>query len=355
MKRNTLIVLGLALAVFSAACKQERMSIDTATTIPVRTVEVQPKSIQEVLTATGTAYPVSDLQLKTEQAGYYRLRANPRTGVPYRMGDAVRGGEVLVSLENPEVVNQIAMDSKKLQFDSAQREFTKQQSIYDKGGITLKELSDAERAFVDAKHAIESATLSLAKLEIKAPFDGVLADLPHLTAGGWVAAGTLVARIVDYSRLYVELTLPGKDMDRIARGQAVQVNDYGAASVSSNTAQGTVSQISPALDPASRMFKLKVDIANPRLVLKPGSFVKADIVVQEKPSAIVVAKSVILDRGGNKIVYVVDRGMAAERRLKTGIENKDEVEILEGLQAKDQLIIEGFETLRNRSQVKVIQ
>jgi RND family efflux transporter MFP subunit len=328
------------------------MAIDTSSTIPVRISELAPKPIQEVVTVTGTAYPVRDAELKTEQAGRYQLKTNPRTRSLFRMGDAARKDEVLIALDNPEVVNQVAMDSKKLQFESAQREFTKQKSIYDKGGITLKEMSDAERSFVDAKHSIESATLTLAKLEVKAPFDGVIADLPHQTEGGWIASGTLVARLVDYSRLYAELTLPGKDMDRIVRGQAVTVNDYSAAKTALT---GTVTEASPALDPESRMFKLKIDIANPKLAMKPGTFIKAEIVVQEKPGAIVIAKSVILDRQGNKIVYVVDRGMAVERRIKTGIENKDEVEVLEGLKAKDQLVIEGFETLRSRSQVKVIQ
>lgn len=352
MNKRSLILLGLAVLALGTACKQESMSIAASSTIPVRVSELAPKSIQEVVTATGTAYPIRDLNLATEQAGRYELRTNTRSGVPFRMGDPVRANEVLVALDNPEVVNSIAMDSKRLQFDSAQREYTKQQSIYDKGGITLKELSDAERAFVDAKHSIESATLALAKLEVRAPFNGILVDLPHLTEGGWTAAGTLVARIVDYSRLYADLTLPGKEMDRIARGQTVVVNDYGTAK---SSLTGAVTQISPALDAASRMFKLKVEIPNPALVLKPGSFIKADIVVQNKTEAIVIPKSVILDRGGSKIVYVVDRGLAAERRIRTGIENKDEVEILEGLRAKDQLIIEGFETLRARSQVKVIQ
>ena len=352
MRTKTIVFASLAALLLLAACKQERMAIDTSSTIPVRTSELNPKPIQEVITVTGTAFPISDIELKTEQAGQYRLRANPRTGVPFRMGDAVLKDEVLISLDNPEVVNQVAMDSKKLQFDSAQREFTKQKSIFDKGGITLKELSDAERSFVDAKHSIESATLTLAKLEVKAPFNGVIADLPHVTEGGWTASGTLVVRVVDYSRLYAELTLPSKDMDRIVRGQTVTVNDYSAAKTA---LKGTVTQASPALDPDSRMFKVKIDIANPQLILKPGTFIKAEVVVQEKPAAIVISKSVILDRQGNKIVYVVDRGMAVERRIKTGIENKDEVEVLEGLQAKDQLIIEGFETLRNRSQVKVIQ
>jgi len=350
--KSLAFTLALAAALSLAACKQERMSIDTASTIPVRVSELKPKPIQEVVTVTGTAYAVSDLQLKTEQAGRYQLRSNPRTGGLYRMGDAVLKDEVLVALDNPELVNSVAMDSKKLQFDSAQREFTKQKSIYDKGGITLKEMSDAERAFVDAQHSIDSAKLTLAKLEVKAPFSGVLADLPHQTEGGWIASGTLVARVVDYSRLYAELTLPSKDMDRIVRNMAVAVNDYSAAKVA---LKAVVTEISPALDPESRMFKLKIAVANPQLILKPGTFIKAEIVVQEKPEALVISKSVILDRQGSRVVYVVDRGMAVERRIKTGIENKDEVEVLEGLQAKDQLIVEGFETLRNRSQVKVIQ
>jgi len=351
VKKRSLILLILTVLASGTACKQEPTSIETSSTIPVRVSELAPKSIQEVVTATGTAFPVRDLSLSTEQAGRYQLRTNPRTGVPYRMGDAVRANEVLVALDNPEAVNSIAMDSKKLQFDSAQREFTKQQSIYDKGGITLKELSDAERTFVDAKHAIESATLALAKLEVKAPFSGIIVDLPHITEGGWTTSGTLVARIVDYSRLYADLTLPGKEMDRVARGQAVVVNDYGTAK---SALAGSVTQISPALDATSRMFKLKIEIPNAALSLKPGSFIKADIVVQAKPDAIVIPKSVILDRGGARIVFVVDRGLAVERRIKTGIESKDEVEILEGLQAKDQLIIEGFETLRGRVQVKIV-
>lgn len=352
MNNKTLFVLGTALFLLLSGCKEERLPMESQSTIPVRVAELKPKSIKEFVTATGTAYAVRDIQLKTEQAGRYRLRASPRTGSPFRMGDAVKKGEVLVSLDNPEYVNQVAFDSKKLQFDSAQREFTKQQSIYEKGGITLRELSDAERMFVDAKYNLENAALSLAKLKIPALFDGVIADLPHFTDGTWIAANTLVVRIVDYSRLYSELALPGKDMSQVARGQKVTVSDYGSSKISLT---GEVTQVSPALDPESRMFKLKVEISNPKLDLKPGTFIKADIVVREKDSALVIPKSVILDRSGNRIVYVVDRGVAVERRIRTGIENKDEAEIIEGLRPGDRLIIEGFETLRNRTQVKVIQ
>jgi uncharacterized lipoprotein YajG len=66
VRTKTISYSALAAVLLLAACKQERMSIDTSSTIPVRISELKPKSIQEVVTATGTAFPIKDLQLKTE-------------------------------------------------------------------------------------------------------------------------------------------------------------------------------------------------------------------------------------------------------------------------------------------------
>ncbi|MCJ7488305.1 MAG: efflux transporter periplasmic adaptor subunit, partial [Candidatus Aminicenantes bacterium] len=65
--------------------------------------------------------------------------------------------------------------------------------------------------------------------------------------------------------------------------------------------------------------------------------------------------NIILDRRGVKTVFVVDRGVALERKIETGIENVDEAEVTSGLQPSDRIVTEGFETLRNRSRVKVIE
>jgi membrane fusion protein (multidrug efflux system) len=335
-----------------SGCQQERMTSQTETTIPVRVMAVKKSSIQEFVTATGTVYAVKETILKTEQAGRYMLQRNPRTGNPFVMGDSVAANTLLFSLDNPEYVNQIAMDSKKLSLESAEREFTKQQSVYEKGGITLKEVKDAEKALIDARYSFDNAKISLAKLEIRAPFNGIIVDLPHYTSSQWVEANTEVATLMDYSRLYAELTLPGKEMDRIQQNQNVAVSNY---SQEKQKLEGKVTQISPALDPTSRMFKIKIEVSNQDLLLRPGMFVRADIIVQEKADVIVIPKDIILDRRGNKTVYVVQRGIALERRLELGIETSDSVEVTQGLDPNDSLIIEGFETLRNRSRVKVIE
>jgi RND family efflux transporter MFP subunit len=344
-------IIAISLLVLSG-CQQERMTAQAETTIPVRVMQVEKSSIQEFVTATGTVYAVKETILSTEQAGRYTLRLNPRTGKPFVMGDSVAANTLLFSLDNPEYVNQVAMDSKKLSLESAEREFTKQQSVYEKGGITLKEVKDAEKALIDARYNFDNAEISLAKLEVRAPFEGIIVDLPHYTSSQWVEANTEVATLMDYSRLYAELTLPGKEMDRIQQNQNVVVSNY---SQEKQKLEGKVTQISPALDPTSRMFKVKIEASNQDLLLKPGMFVRADIIVQEKADVIVIPKDIILDRRGRKTVYVVQRGIALERRLELGIETRDAVEVTQGLNPDDSLIIEGFETLRNRSRVKVLE
>jgi membrane fusion protein (multidrug efflux system) len=335
-----------------SGCQQERMTAQADTTIPVRVMQMEKSSIQEFVTATGTVYAIKETILKTEQAGRYTPQRNPSTGKPFVMGDSVAANTLLFSLDNPEYVNQIAMDSKKLSLDSAEREFTKQQSVYEKGGITLSEVKNAEKALIDARYNFDNAEISLAKLEIRAPFKGIIVDLPHYTSSQWLEANTEVATLMDYSRLYAELTLPGKEMDRIQQNQDVAVSNY---SQEKQKLEGKVTQISPALDPTSRMFKIKIEASNQDLLLKPGMFVRADIIVQEKADVIVIPKDIILDRRGRKTVYVVQRGIALERRLELGIETSDSVEVTQGLNPDDSLIIEGFETLRNRSRVKVLE
>jgi len=352
VKKTTIAFLGLSALLAFSGCKQETLSVDTETTITVKAIELKPKAIQEFVTATGTAFPIRDVQLKTEQAGRYLLHANARTGQPFRMRESVKKDEILISLENPEFVNQVAFDSKKLQHESAQREYTKQQGVYEKGGITLKELADAQRAFIDSTYSFENSALALKKLEVRAPFDGVIVDLPHFTDGQWIESNTLVIRLMDYSRLYADLTLPGKEMDRLSQGQRVLVTDYSQPNTSLS---GILTQISPALDAESRMFKLRIEIPNPGLRLKPGSFIKTDVIVQEKTAVLVIPKSIILDRRGAKTVFVVERGIALERRIQTGIENFDEAEVTNGLKASDRVVTEGFETLRTNARVKIIE
>jgi len=352
VKKTVILILPIVLLLTLSGCKEEMMNVASESTIPVRVEELGLKSIKEYITATGTVVAAKEMLLLLEQAGYYHLQTNPRTGRPFAMGDSVKSGEKLIILTNPEYVNSIAFDSKKLNFESAERELEKQKAIYDKGGITLSELTAAESAFINAKYSYENAKLSLAKLEIKAPFSGTIVLLDHYTQNQWVAAGASAVTVMDYSTLYSDVSLPGKEMGSVSRNQTAEVTNF---SSNVSTLSARIDQISPALDPESRMFKLRLKIPNPNLSFKPGMFIKADIIVNEKDSALVIPKDIILEKRGRPTVYVVQRGFAQERRLQTGMENPDEIEVIEGLQEGDSLVIEGFETLRNQSRVNVLK
>jgi RND family efflux transporter MFP subunit len=333
-----------------AACDDDELDIDVESSIPVRVEQVERKNIKEYAFATGTVLATNESSMKAQQSGYYLLQTNPRTGRPFTMGYRVLQGEVIAKLINPEFENQVAFDSKKLNFEISEREYEKQKSIYEKGGITLRELTDAERTFIDARYSYDNAQLQLAKLNATALFDGILVDLPFFADGQLVETGELIAQVMDYSRLYTEVSLPGKEMGRVTRNQRALITNYGK---SADTLTGVVTQVSPTLNPDSRMFKLTLEIANDELILRPGMFVKADIIVEEKDSAVVIPKDIVLDRRGSKTVFVVDKGIAAERTVETGLSNRLEIEVISGLEEGERLVVEGFETLRHRSRVKI--
>jgi membrane fusion protein, multidrug efflux system len=342
----------LVLPVLYMACSSGQSDRDLQITVPVSVEEVRRRPIEEYLTTTGTVKAIKDVTMRSETSGLYKRAVNPRTHRPYILGDQVSKGQVIIELDNPEQLNNIKIESQKLNLDISKREFEKQQSLYDKGGVTLRELKTAERTFIEAKYTFENAQIAVAKLVIVAPFNGVIVDLPYYTENTLISANTSLVQIMDYAKMFMETSLPGKELDRIKVGQPCRIMNY---SLPKDTLAGRIAQLSPALNPDTRSFKGSLEIDNPKLLLRPGMFVKSDIVVAHKDSAIVISKDVILARQRGKTVFVVEKGAAEERIISTGIENPDIIEVINGLKLNDRLIVKGFETLQNQSKVKIIR
>jgi membrane fusion protein, multidrug efflux system len=340
------------LASLFLACSSPENQSNLDVTAPVSIEQIKLKPIEEFITATGTVSATKVYDLKTESAGFYRLGKNPRTSRPFEIGDQVKKDEVLIYLDSPEVENNVKIDSIKLNLDLTQRECEKQQSLYDKGGVTLTELRTAERSFMDAKYSYENALIQLARLKIKIPFDGILVDLTYYTPGVKVDSGNQVATVMDYSKLNMEVSLPAKEMTSIQRNQTARISNY---TIPDKILTGKITQVSPAIDPETRTFKATLDIDNSAHLLKSGMFVKADIIIASKDSAVVISKDLIVTRGQEKRVFVVERGIAMERAIKTGLENPTVIEITEGLNVDDRLVVKGYETLRDRAKVKITE
>lgn len=347
--KNILMLAALA-AFFGCSNNQQSESADLATPVSIEDVKLQ--SIEQYESTTGTAKSTHEVTLSTEMSGIYKVSNNPATGRAFKLGDKVRAGQTIIVLEDEEYVYGIGIESRKLNLEISEQEYEKQKSLYEKGGVTLRELRNAEVSAISAKYDYESALIQLSKMEVKAPFAGVIVSLPYFTQGTKVNSGTEVVSLMSYENMFMEINLPEKSISSITTGQSVLITSH---TLTNDTLKGVVSELSPAISTETRTFTGKITISNPELKLRPGMFVKADIIVAHRDSAIVVPKSILLSSGRGRMVYVVDQSTALERRITIGIENQDYVEVTDGLKVNDRLVVKGYETLRNNAKVKVIR
>ncbi len=340
-----------ALAILSS-CSPEDNNIKTEIKIPVSVVSIKPQSISRFIETTGTVYSSKEGLMKSELSGIYRLQRNPATGKPFALGDAVRAGQVVVRVEDKEFENNLQLDGKKLNLELAENNLTKQQSLRDKGGVTQTDLKNAEIQHVNAKYAYENAEIQMAKMAVRAPFDGVIVELPYYTDGVKIEQGKELFKVMEYDRLLMDVKLPEKHLPEVTLDQQVQITNY---NVARDTIYGRISQISPVIDADSRTFKSVLQINNEKRLLRPGMFIKAAILSEKHDSTIVIPKETIISRQDGKVVFTVENGIATEKKITTGLENMDVIEVLSGLKVNDRLVISGFETLRNKSKVSIIQ
>jgi RND family efflux transporter MFP subunit len=349
--KNVLYILTV-LILITSGCGNQEQSLQADVEIPVSVTDIKLGSIEEVITTTGTVYPKGVIELKAKISATYNLGKNPRTGKGWQLGDKVSAGDVIARLEDKEYENSIKLEAQELNLELTESELQKQTSLYEKGGVTLKDVKSAGYNFVNAKYSVENARIQIEKMRVVSTIDGVIVDLPYYTPGTQIDNNVTIAKIMDYKTMYLDVKIPEKYITQIVPNQPVRLTNY---TLPDDTIRGLVTQTSPAIDAESRTFKGVITGENNDLLLRPGMFVKADIVVSKKDSVVVIPKEIILSRQRGKTVFVVDRGIAMERIITTGLENSAEVEVLSGLAKDERLVTTGYETLSNRSRVKIIR
>ena len=349
MKKSIFII---AMVIAFTGCRNQEQNLNADVEVPVSVENIKLKSIEEFINTTGTAFPKGEITLKSKITASYYLEKNPESGRFWQLGDKIKAGALIARLEDKEYVNSIKLETNQLNMELTESELKKEESLYEKGGVTLKELKTAGINYENAKTTVESSKLQLDKTRIVAPIDGVIVDLPYYTQSTQIETGSIIAKIMDYQIMFLDVQLPEKYISVIKPGQLVKLTNY---TIPEDTIVGNITQLSPAINADTRTFKGNISISNPKYLLRPGMFVKADIVTSHKDSVIVIPKSIILSRQRGKTVFTVDRGIVAERIIETGLENVSEVEVTKGLEKNERIIISGFETLSNKSKVKIIK
>src|SRR5207248_5135528 len=174
--------------------------------------------------------------------------------------------------------------------------------------------------------------------EIRSPIDGSITDRP-LYAGEMPASGAPLITVMDLTEVIARAHIPQEEAALLKVGDKASIT----APAEQETVPGTVTVVSPALDPNSTTVEIWVQAKNAGQRLKPGSSVKVSMLSQVIPDALVVPAVSLLTApdGGTSVMVVGADGHAHQKAVKIGVKQGDEVQIAEGLQAGEKVVTVG--------------
>jgi membrane fusion protein (multidrug efflux system) len=263
-------------------------------------------------------------------------------------GDAVQPGQILARLDGDRLRLTLAQTEANLR--KLERDYKRTLELADKG-LVPKSTAENTKFDLDALRAgYESARLELNYTEIRAPIKGVI-SLRNIKVGNTIGPNDPTFTITDLDPLVAYVHVPEKEFRKIAPGQNAEVV---VDALGGERFVGTISRISPTVDPQTGTFRARVEVPDTSRRLKPGMFARVNIVYERRQDALQLPRSAILDADGTQSVFVVANGKAEQRTIRTGLSNGGWIEVLEGLQGTEQVVTVGQAGLKTGTLVKVV-
>jgi len=402
------VLLVLAILSLLAGCsKSKEEGEGTASVTPVEVAIAKRTVINSVIAAEAVLYPL-------RQANVTPKISAPVARFLVQRGDHVREGQLVAILEDRDLAA-AAQESKQLYeqaqavyhntaaatmpddltkaktdvasarqaMEAAQRAYSNRQALFQEGALARKLVDDANVALVQAQSQFETAQQHLSSLErvgrveqlkgaqaqvaaakahyesaqaqvsyaeVRSPLSGVVSDRP-LNIGEMASSGSAIVSVVDVSRVVARASVPVQQAASIRVGKAATISN-GSVELA-----GKVTVVSPAVDPNTTTVQVWVEAPNTGERLKLGSTVRISIDAEQISEAIVVPAAALLpsDEGGEKVMVAGTDGLAHERSVKVGIRSGDDVQILSGVSAGDQVITQGGLGLDDKAKIRVGQ
>lgn len=185
------------------------------------------------------------------------------------------------------------------------------------------------------------------RVPLYSQFSGVVTET-FVREGQYVNAGEQLCSIADLSRVWVELEVFESDLPHVKAGQQVSIR---SRSYPGETFIGSVKLIYPFLDPKTRTVKVRVELPNPGLKLKPDMYVQGAITVSQT-DALVVPAAAVMDTGARQVVWVESEpGVFIPRNVTTGGRTGTEVLILSGLKPGEKVASTGGYLIDSEAQL----
>jgi multidrug efflux pump subunit AcrA (membrane-fusion protein) len=312
------------------------------------------------------------LQAAQAEAGYLAAKAN--------YDKTVGGGasQQLLQLET-------AAHTAKINLDNAQLSLTRTEELYNIGAVSLQSLEAAQSGFdlanqqyqmasenleitkshllkeneqavgaalKQAKAAWDMAKRQLANTVVTAQIDGIV-GMCTIAEGSVVGPQGPVMSVVDISKVTVEFGVSDSVINLIEAGKTKVELTFGA--LGDKKVNGTVKAVSPTVGAQTMTYLVKVEIENPDHSIKPGMFASIRVVLNTLTDAVSVPLRAVFTKNGASCVYVVKDGRSALREVATGISNETDMQIIEGLEEGETVVVRGQNLLEDGTPVVIAE
>jgi RND family efflux transporter MFP subunit len=199
----------------------------------------------------------------------------------------------------------------------------------------IEEVRNRQAVLAERRSELAIARQQLLDSELKAPLDGAVRQR-HVSAGEYLAAGSPIVTVVRIHPLRLRLAVPERVAADVRVGQQVHITVEGDRAVY----RGRVVRLSPAISEEDRTLLVEAEVPNEHGELRPGAFAEAEIVTAAEERAVFVPASSIVTFAGIEKVMTVRDGLSLEKRVQTGRRLGDRIEIVEGLNPEELVVVE---------------
>lgn len=333
-------------------------------TITVSTVEVKGEQWTPTINAVGTVSTTNGVDVAGQVGGVVKL-------INFKANDTVKAGQVLVQLDDSveRAGLAAARSSVAVNLDS----LTRTRQLFSNNVATTADLQAAQNKLDQAQGSLEQIEATLAQKAITAPFSGTV-GIPKIDQGQFIAAGTTIASLQDLAKVRIDFTVPEQELANLKLGQPVNLGltedhlDF----------KGAITGIDPKIDSASRLVAVQALVDNSKGTLRPGQFVRVEVLMPEELNVIAVPQTaVVISLYGSYVYQVVEAPpqqggggagqgstggggkpagpqlQAKQLFVQTGRLSDTKIEVTKGLDAGMQIVTSGQNKLSNGSPVAI--
>ncbi len=348
----------ILLVILVTGCSISTNKDDSSKQLQVTVVKVEQKNLPDELELNGIVNPEPNQSTKVAS-----VISGLLTWVEPKIGDWVQKNQLVARLENS--VQTAQVEQAKAALNSAEANLTNAQKVLDRTKKLQEEkiaagkdvdLAISQEQSVTAQVSQATANLNQAKAnlnftQILSPIEGIVAER-YLDVGDQASPSSPIFLIVNPKAVIVQANLPVSYNSHVSLGQQVNIFPPDV----SQPLSGTVIAVGIKVDPISNTLPIQIKVSNAKNILKIGMVVKLKILTSLHKSVLVIPKECLIsssDNPNNLLVNKVENGISSPVLVKAGITSNDQVEIINGLEAGEQVIKDVGYVLPKGTKVKL--